>query len=53
MHAPSTRILCALVDVRGEEYDPAEQVAPDLVESLYDPRMAAVRAIGWSVSSPA
>jgi hypothetical protein len=34
MHTPSTRILSALADDRGEEYDPAEPVAPDLLEAL-------------------
>jgi hypothetical protein len=34
MHTPSTRILSALAYDRGEEYDPAEPVAPDLLEAL-------------------
>jgi hypothetical protein len=34
MHTPSTRILSALAYDRGEEYDPAEAVAPDLLEAL-------------------
>jgi hypothetical protein len=34
MHTPSTRILSALAYDRGEEYDPADPVAPDLVEAL-------------------
>ena len=33
MYTPSTRILSALAD-RGEEYDPAEPVGPDLLEAL-------------------
>jgi hypothetical protein len=34
MHTPSTRILSAFAYDRGEEYDPAEPVAPDLLETL-------------------
>src|ERR1039458_6145755 len=34
MYTPSTRILSALAYDRGEEYDPAEPVAPDLLEAL-------------------
>jgi hypothetical protein len=34
MHTPSTRILSALAYDRGEEYDSAEPVAPDLLEAL-------------------
>jgi hypothetical protein len=34
MHTPSTRILSALAYDRGEEYDPAEPVTPDLLEAL-------------------
>jgi hypothetical protein len=34
MHTPSARILSALAYDRGEEYDPAEPVAPDLLEAL-------------------
>ena len=34
MYTPSTRILFALAYDRGEEYDPAEPVAPDLLEAL-------------------
>jgi len=34
MHTPSTRILSALAYDRGEEYDPADPVWPDLVETL-------------------
>jgi hypothetical protein len=34
MHTLSTRILSALAYDRGEEYDPAEPVAPDLLEVL-------------------
>jgi hypothetical protein len=34
MHTPSTRILSALAYDRGEEYDPAEPVAPDLLDAL-------------------
>ncbi len=34
MYVPSTRILSALAYDRGEEYDPAMPVAPDLLESL-------------------
>jgi hypothetical protein len=34
MYTPSTRILSALAYDRGEEYDPAEPVAPDLIEAL-------------------
>jgi len=34
MHTLSTRILSALAYDRGEEYDPAEPVAPDLLETL-------------------
>ena len=34
MHTPSTRILSALAYDRGEEYDPAELITPDLLEAL-------------------
>jgi hypothetical protein len=34
MHTLSTRTLSALAYDRGEEYDPAEPVAPDLLEAL-------------------
>jgi hypothetical protein len=34
MHTPSTRTLSALAFDRGEEYDPAMSVAPDLLETL-------------------
>jgi hypothetical protein len=34
MHTLSTRILSALAYDRGEEYDPAEPVCPDLMETL-------------------
>ncbi len=34
MHTPSKRILSALAFERGEEYDPAAPVAPDLLETL-------------------
>jgi hypothetical protein len=34
MHTPSTRILSALAFDRGEEYDPAMSVAPDLLDTL-------------------
>ena len=34
MHTLSTRTLSALAYDRGEEYDPAEPVAPDLMEAL-------------------
>jgi hypothetical protein len=34
MHTLSTRILSALAYDRGEEYDPAEPVCPDLLEAL-------------------
>jgi hypothetical protein len=34
MYTPSTRILSALAYDRGEEYDPAEAVCPDLLEAL-------------------
>jgi hypothetical protein len=34
MYTPSTRILSALAFDRGEEYDPAMSVAPDLLETL-------------------
>src|ERR1700692_3756443 len=34
MYTPSTRILYALAYARGEEYDPPEPVAPDLLEAL-------------------
>ena len=34
MHTLSTRILSALAYDRGEEYDPAQQVMPDLLEAL-------------------
>jgi hypothetical protein len=34
MYTPSTRILSALAYDRGEEYDPAEPVCPDLLEAL-------------------
>ena len=33
MHTLSTRTLSALAYDRGEEYDPAEPVAPDLLEA--------------------
>jgi hypothetical protein len=34
MHTPSTRILSALAYDRGEDYDPADPVCPDLLEAL-------------------
>jgi hypothetical protein len=34
MHTLSIRTLSALAYDRGEEYDPAEPVAPDLLEAL-------------------
>lgn len=34
MHTLSTRILSALAYERGEEYDPAEPICPDLMEAL-------------------
>jgi hypothetical protein len=34
MHTLSTRVLSALAFDRGEEYDPAEPVCPDLLEAL-------------------
>ncbi|MGO9499253.1 MAG: hypothetical protein ACLQA5_21460 [Solirubrobacteraceae bacterium] len=34
MHTPSTRILSALAYDRGEEYDPADPIAADLLETL-------------------
>ncbi len=34
MHTLSTRILSALAFDRGEEYDPAQAVCPDLLEAL-------------------
>ena len=34
MHTLSTRILSALAYDRGEEYDPAQPVCPDLLETL-------------------
>ena len=34
MHTLSTRTLSALAYDRGEEYDPADPVAPHLVETL-------------------
>ena len=34
MHTPSTRILSALAYDRGEEYDPEQPIAPDLLETL-------------------
>lgn len=34
MHTLSTRILSALAYDRGEEYDPAQPVCPDLLEAL-------------------
>ena len=34
MHTPPTRILSALAFDRGEEYDPAMSVAPDLLDTL-------------------
>lgn len=34
MHTPSTRILSGLAYDRGEEYDPAQPVGPDLLEAL-------------------
>jgi len=34
MHTLSTRTLSALAFERGEEYDPAMSVTPDLVEAL-------------------
>jgi hypothetical protein len=35
MQTPSTRILSALAYDRGEDYDPAEPVTPDLLEALW------------------
>jgi hypothetical protein len=34
MHTLSTRTLSALAYDRGEDYDPAEPVCPDLLEAL-------------------
>jgi hypothetical protein len=34
MHTPSTRTMLALAYERGEEYDPSEPIAPDLLETL-------------------
>ena len=34
MHTPSTRILSAIAYDRGEEYDPAQLITPDLLEAL-------------------
>jgi hypothetical protein len=34
MHTLSTRTLSALAYDRGEEYDPSQQIAPDLLETL-------------------
>ena len=34
MHTLSTRILSALAYDRGEDYDPADPVCPDLLEAL-------------------
>ena len=34
MHTPSTRILSAIAYDRGEDYDPAELITPDLLEAL-------------------
>jgi hypothetical protein len=34
MHTLSTRTLSALAYDRGEEYDPGQPVAPDLLETL-------------------
>jgi hypothetical protein len=34
MHTLSTRTMSALAYDRGEEYDPAEPVCPDLLEAL-------------------
>ena len=34
MHSLSTRILSALAYDRGEEYDPAQPIAPDLLDTL-------------------
>ena len=34
MHTPSTRMLPALAYDRGEEYDPAQPVCPDVLELL-------------------
>jgi len=34
MHTPSIRTLSALAYDRGEEYDPAEPIAPDLLDAL-------------------
>ncbi len=34
MHTPSTRVLSALAYDRGEDYDPADPIAPDLLEVL-------------------
>ena len=34
MHTLSTRTLSALAYERGEEYDPGQPIAPDLLETL-------------------
>jgi hypothetical protein len=34
MHTLSTRTLSALAYDRGEEYDPSQPIAPDLLETL-------------------
>jgi hypothetical protein len=34
MHTLSTRTLSALAFDRGEEYDPAEPIAPDVLDAL-------------------
>ena len=34
MHTLSTRTLSALAYERGEEYDPSQPIAPDLLETL-------------------
>jgi hypothetical protein len=34
MRTPSTRILSALVYERGQEYDPSQPIAPELLETL-------------------
>jgi len=34
MHTPSTRTLSALAFDRGEDYDPAQPVCPDLIDTL-------------------
>jgi len=34
MHTPSTRILSALAFDHGEEYDPSQPIAADLLETL-------------------